>query len=308
MATLEIWHAPTKLFLAAADHTYVRCRSCGKAWSCWGGKSGGSLLRSGSGSTARADAIAERSERAGITTYMVDGVSHQAANRIAIGAGITVRGARGSGLSEAIFGVYGRQLWTPYAGRFHTQDHINGESLDCSAASLTPASNTAIAVSTNLDGDEADYVRETLALYRGAPVPPRGLGLKGSATGREFGAWRLAASAHHAQLFDFWARYRLGQLFNEKRLRALKRLREHVEWEQMDIAADDANGAQREQTALDAMNDLILLFQREAKNILSDTEYVVLFDVATFDDEITLIDSDAVAVRSGATTSTRRQA
>lgn len=294
MGSLEIWHQPTKLFLKAADHTYVRCGTGGKAWSCWGGKTGGKLLRSGVGTTARADAIAERDGRAGISSYLVNGVSHQAANRIVIGAGITVRGARGAGLSEAIFGVYGRQLWTPYGGRFHTQDQVNGELPECVAASYTLARVFSAAADISGEGDEAGYVRETLALYRDAPKPPREIG-RGSATGKEFGAWRLALSSHHAQLFDHWARYRLGQLFNEKRLRALQKLRELVEWEQMDIAAEVANGLQSERTLLEAMNHLILRFQREAKNILSDSEYAILFDVATFDDEITLIDPDALA-------------
>jgi hypothetical protein len=51
MGTLVAMHYPTVLGLRAADHTYVMCGTGGKAWSCWGGKTGGSILRSGSGST-----------------------------------------------------------------------------------------------------------------------------------------------------------------------------------------------------------------------------------------------------------------
>ena len=99
---------PTKLFLNAADHTYVECGSGGKAWGCWGGKTGGRMLRQAAGSALRADAIAGKRERAGITCYLVNGVCHQAANRILLPAAITVVGARGYSLSSAIFGVYGR--------------------------------------------------------------------------------------------------------------------------------------------------------------------------------------------------------
>lgn len=108
MGVLTAMHYPTTLALGAADHTYVRCGSGGRAWSCWGGKSGGEELRSAAGSTARADAIATPNERARITCYLVNGVCHQAANRILFPAAITVVGARGYGVSEALFGAYGR--------------------------------------------------------------------------------------------------------------------------------------------------------------------------------------------------------
>lgn len=100
---------PTDVAPNLADHTYVECGAGAKAWGCWGGKTGGHPLGSGDGSTLRADAIAEPDERAGITCYAINGVCHQAANRILLAAGgITVIGARGYGLSVALFGVYGR--------------------------------------------------------------------------------------------------------------------------------------------------------------------------------------------------------
>jgi hypothetical protein len=82
MGTLVVKHYPTALFANAADHTYVECGTGGKAWSCWGGQTGGAVLRQATGSTKRADAIAEPNERAGITCYLINGVCHQAANRI----------------------------------------------------------------------------------------------------------------------------------------------------------------------------------------------------------------------------------
>ena len=93
----------TSLFANLADHTYVECGTGGKGWSCWGGKTGGAELRRGVGSTKRADDIAGSDGRGGITCYLVNGVCHQAANRILLPAGITVRGARGYEVSEALF-------------------------------------------------------------------------------------------------------------------------------------------------------------------------------------------------------------
>ena len=108
MGILIAKHYPTKMVLKLADHTYVECGTGGKAWGCWGGKSGGTVLRKAPGSTKRADKIAQPDEKAGIKCYLINGVCHQAANRILLPAGITVRGARGYSVSEAIYGPYGR--------------------------------------------------------------------------------------------------------------------------------------------------------------------------------------------------------
>ncbi|ENW89582.1 hypothetical protein F905_01367 [Acinetobacter sp. CIP 53.82] len=105
---------PTKLFLKAADHTYVTCGKSGKSWGCWGGKQGGTELTIGQGSTKRADTIAEPNERAGIKRYLIDGVCHQAANRILLPAKILVSQARGYRLSSAVFGTYGKSPFNQY--------------------------------------------------------------------------------------------------------------------------------------------------------------------------------------------------
>ena len=108
MGTLVAMRYATSLFADLADHTYVKCGTGAKAWSCWGGKTGGTELRRGVGSTNQADAIAESNERARISCYLINGVCHQAANRILFAASVTVRGARGYDVSEALFGTYGR--------------------------------------------------------------------------------------------------------------------------------------------------------------------------------------------------------
>ena len=134
MGTLIAKKYPTKLFLKAADHTYVECSTGGKAWSCWGGKTGGTAFNSGTGSTRRADAIAESNEHAGITCYLVNGVCHQAANRILVSAGILVSTARGYALSQAVFGTYGRAGVWPCSAPFNQQVGVTGDLPECSAA------------------------------------------------------------------------------------------------------------------------------------------------------------------------------
>lgn len=115
-----------------ADHTYVEC-GAGRAWGCWGGKAGGKLLDSGVGSTNRANMIAGLDERAGITRYLIDGVCHQAANRILAPAGILVSNARGYWLSQFVFGAYGRSTFNMHAG-------ITGDLQECTtkAAEAVP--------------------------------------------------------------------------------------------------------------------------------------------------------------------------
>jgi hypothetical protein len=124
MGKLIAKNYPTKLFLKAADHTYVECGTGAKSWSCWGGNSGGLFLNSGSGSTKRANEIAEPNERAGIKRYLIDGVCHQAANRILLPAKILVSQARGYRLSSAIFGTYGKSPFNQF------QD-ISGDLSEC---------------------------------------------------------------------------------------------------------------------------------------------------------------------------------
>jgi hypothetical protein len=99
----------TKSLAYLADHTYVECGAGARGWGCWGGKTGGRTLGYGdNASTLRADAIAEPNERAGITCYGINGVCHQAANRILIPVDGEVHGANGYSLSAMIFGIYGR--------------------------------------------------------------------------------------------------------------------------------------------------------------------------------------------------------
>lgn len=110
MGTLIIMRYPSKLVLKLADHTYVVCGTGRRAWGCFGGKTGGTEARRGIGSTHRADLIAGPNEQGGLACYLINGVCHQAANRIALPANILATRAtvKGYALSESLFGPYGR--------------------------------------------------------------------------------------------------------------------------------------------------------------------------------------------------------
>lgn len=116
-----------------AHHTYVECGTGKKGWACWGGKTGGSFLTQGKGSTLRADKIAEPNERANIKVYLVNGVCHQAANRILFPAKELVTRCIGYSLSESLYGPYGR----PYLiAPFNQHRNESGDLRECTQRSL----------------------------------------------------------------------------------------------------------------------------------------------------------------------------
>ena len=184
MGQLTTWHYRTTLFAKLADHTYVTCGDRGKAWSCWGGKQGGTILRQGTGSTQQADAIAESDERARITCYLINGVCHQAANRILFPAGITVRGARGYAVSEAMFGTYGRPraLFGMCKAPFDKHSSITGDIPEC--AQGTSALSTLEKRIMDAEGDDQDeayqaYLGRVSEIYESAASDIRTLGSNG---------------------------------------------------------------------------------------------------------------------------------
>lgn len=115
----------TSMMAYLADHTYVEC-GAGKAWGCFGGSQNGEAINAGEGSTARADAIAEPNGEAGVGRYLIDGVCHQAANRILLPANRLVTEARGYWLSVAIFGTYGRSNFNMHPGVTGDLDSCTG--------------------------------------------------------------------------------------------------------------------------------------------------------------------------------------
>lgn len=151
----------TKLLVGAADHTYVECGTGARAWSCWGGKAGGTAFNQGIGSTVRANAIAEVDERANIGCYLVNGVCHQAANRILLAAGILVTGARGYQVSAAMFGPYGRPGMKRCKSPFPQYATITQDLLECAPPDPRPETPPMPLPSTA----EQSYIRHAKAAY-----------------------------------------------------------------------------------------------------------------------------------------------
>ncbi len=223
MSELVARRYPTKLFANLADHTYVECGTGGKGWSCWGGKTGGAELRRVTGSTRRADAIAGADERGGITCYLINGVCHQAANRILLPVGITVRGARGYEVSEALFGAYGRPggVFGLCQAPFDQHQGISGDLPACVAVAASRSKRRRGAKGRQLGANAAErkYLRGVLAIYRKARAP-----FASAKRARSFAAGR-DLEGFHLELFMHQVDYRLGSRVDrtlERRLRSIR--------------------------------------------------------------------------------------
>ncbi|QWP76692.1 hypothetical protein J5226_24465 [Lysobacter sp. K5869] len=283
---------PTKLFFNAADHTYVECGSGGMAWGCWGGKTGGRALREANGSTKRADAIAGPKERAGITCYLINGVCHQAANRVLFPARITVVGARGYSLSSAIFGVYGRPrgpLGTCSAP-FDQHPGVSGDLSAClhgvRAGYEEPTDDDAGEAHGPPDFEDAAYMAEVNALYQDRYL--RALGDDADAYGFQM--------QHFALLVQHKERTTPLSLQRGER-EALMIARSDFEKNRID--AEQALAATRDPLAFaDAFDALTLKFQDDAAEALSAEHYRDLLDLSP-EERIVLADPDIVASAYG---------
>ena len=280
MGTLAVMHYPTPTFANLADHTYVRCGTGGRAWSCWGGKTGGTELRAGVGSTRRANAIAEPNERGGITCYLINGVCHQSANRILLPAAITAQGARGYEVSEALFGPYGRPRGPFGTCRAPFDQHpgVTGDLPECAdgvrMVRARGRSSAARRVRARPPRQEARYIREVLAVYRRAQPRTRAgvRGLRGPELER-----------FHLRLFMLQVQYRLGSRVGRSRSRWLQDIRLSTERSRMKI--EEWYG-HREMTAgefVRAFNTETVLFQDAAAGALDTTQYHALFGLAPGD-------------------------
>src|SRR5262249_46453945 len=142
-------------------------------------------------------------ERGGITCYLINGVCHQAANRILLPAGITVRGARGYEVSEALFGTYGRPggVFGLCKAPFDQHAGTTGDLPACAAVSTTTMMRRAEKGRRTLlrrspkrgaPPGERRYLRGVLAIYGKARAPfANAVRAKSFAAGRELEAFHL---------------------------------------------------------------------------------------------------------------------
>jgi hypothetical protein len=271
MGTLVVMRYPTSLFAKAADHTYVKCGTGGKAWGCWGGKTGGTELRRGTGSTKRADAIAEPDERAGIKCYLINGICHQAANRILLPAGITVRGARGYDVSEALFGTYGRPRG-PFGtclSPFNQHADVTGDLPECveTRATRKQVTRKGRTLSPEERSRERKYIKGVLAIYG---KDERALGSAKGLSGPDLAGF-------HLKLFMYKAQYSLGSKLDKTLSAKLKDIRMSAEWSRMKIEDLFTNEEMETSEFVKALNKETILFQEAAANALKPAQYKLLF-------------------------------
>lgn len=290
VGTLVVMRYPTKLFAKAADHTYVECAGGGRGWSCWGGKTNGTELRRATGSTRRADAIAEPDERANITCYLINGVCHQAANRILRPANITVRDARGYPLSEALYTAYGRQLFWPCRGGDYQHPNVVGDLPECAPAEPTAAEDEA---PTEADELDRAYLEDAQVIY------DRYTAAMSAAEEAQEPPDRIR-SEFHLMLFAHMLDFRLGAIMEDTTRDRLLRVRGETEERQLSVESAYAGGELREPAALvSAVNSLTIDFQQQIAEHTTDAQYEALFELPKAE-LIVLADPDIMSEGLGA--------
>lgn len=279
MGQLIAWHYRTPLFAKLADHTYVTCGNPGKAWGCWGGKTGGTILRQGTGSTAQADAIANPDEKAGITCYLINGVCHQAANRILFPAGITVRGAKGYPVSESLYGTYGRPraLFGLCKAPFDKHLGITGDIGECKAAAMTLSTFEKKVLT--VAGDDHDepyqkYLKNVNQMYDQASSAMKSLSLDPSDT-KQF----------QVGLFDHLVEFRLGSPSPDTRSHLLE-VRSSIEDKRIHLESLFENNELSVEQFVTQSNALDEKFQIDIANLLSEEDYQSLLELERGDNVV----------------------
>ncbi len=268
MGILVVKRYPTKLFMKLADHTYVECGTGKKGWKCWGGKTGGTTLRKAPGSTSRADKIAQPNEKAGIKCYLINGVCHQAANRVLLPAGITVRGARGYAISEALFGPYGRIGYWTCKSPFKKYKSTSGDLPECVSTKKQAKAMGLFKKRSADDMADWQYIQKTLAIYREGEKQIKMKSLQ------------LAdAMSLQVRLFQHMVDFQLGPMvdkkLNTKMLKVRKATEKKIEKTQGGITKVKTD--MREYA--EALNKITERFQDEMANLLSAEAYKALFDL-----------------------------
>lgn len=286
MGALVAMKYPTSLFLKAADHTYVQCGTGGKAWSCWGGKTGGTAFNSSIGSTARAEAIANSDERAGITCYLVNGVCHQAANRILLPAGIIVSGARGYAVSSAIFGTYGKTgiSFQPCFAPFNQRPDVKGDLPECVTGKLADVKEKNVMA----DSPPSEALRKHLTAV--------------SQLYAKLEAQRDISQSDDAQfqsrLFESEISYRLGEDTSPKIKAGLIRAKKAVELQHKDLVQMLGNKAMSAVDFIKGFNLMTDKFQDDVASAINEVQYRKMFELNR-DEKVILAIPESVAAAYG---------
>ncbi len=234
--------------------------------------------------------IAESDERAGIACYMVNGVCHQAANRILIPTGETVAGARGYKLSVVFFGVYGRPKTLVGLCEAPLCEHegVSGDLSECLAGEPQAAS-----------GSEANSDGETLLDFLDVPYM--------AAVIASYAAFSAEVVVSRVRLFDFQIEQfklfvqhafpRPKSILQPDQYRNLMVAREKFEDRRLDaeeILAETGDGV----AFVEEFDELTKAFQNDAATSLTEDQYRALLDLSP-DERIVLSDPDIVKAEYG---------
>lgn len=279
MGTLIAMSYRTKLFLKAADHTYVECGIGAKAWSCWGGKIGGAAFNSGTGSTARADAIAEPNERANITCYLVNGVCHQAANRILLPAGILVSGARGYSLSQAIFGAYGKVMGGLCHAPFDQYSGVRGDLPACTPTAGGAPHTRATAKQTQHQKSRSSLLRTLHRRAAGAQDALEGMYI-------------------NVRAFEREVQFALDGELSDKKAQGLREAKIKADLEHLRLCQNFERQEVKEVQFVKGFNRMTFNFQDDLANALSKVQYRRVFNLPP-EERIYLADPDILDEQFG---------
>jgi hypothetical protein len=193
-------------------------------------------------------------------------VCHQAANRILIAARITVEGARGYGVSHAIYGVYGRVGMFPCSSPFDQQVGVAGDLPPCVPTSAEGAAERTTPLHLE-DQADAAYIKSVLDIYEANARLFTSQGTESRDTIAQF----------HLELFDNLLSYKLGGLLDDESRNQLMDVRRSIE-ERL-LSLDERHGTDALTTdGLAREVDLIAAdLQNQVAAVATDAQYESLF-------------------------------
>lgn len=285
MGTLVAKRYPAKIppVGKVADHTYVECGTGKKGWKCFGGKSGGSAFRQGHGSTKQANRIGGSDEDGGLRCYLINGVCHQAANRTLYPASITVEGARGYGVSQAMFSTYGRLGALACKSPFNKYEDVSGDLAQCVSGDVDNRLEEAYRLSARDQLDAAELRAIQTMYQRYGMFDDHKVAAVSAEEAEEF----------HVQLFAVMAQFRLANLLGDAQLERLLSIRRGIEQRHMDIEKRHAAGALEGSALAVAVNALTIDLQEQFARELTDAQYESLLGLRK-GDLIVLADPEVI--------------
>ena len=263
-----------------ADHTYVMCSTGNAAWGCFGGTAGGHPLRQANGSTMRADRIAGQNGTGNLNCYLINGVCHQAANRILFPSGITVTGASGYSVSRSMYGIYGRPngLFGTCNSQFNKHHNVHGDLPDCVPVGIrqtgTTYSQEAGSVRPEYGQMGQDDIQGEIELYERAN-------------------WEWSEELG-VELFAHMVTSHLGLGISghlETQLRNIRAVTERKRMELDEVYHNEELDIIGYATGFD---ELTIAFQRQTADVLSAEQYVNLFGLGP-ENPVTLADPNIIS-------------